>query len=147
MKLGTIEVNGSTVTVFEPPHHEPDFPWVDVEELAGAFLPRAEARRITKLTHGFSVHEGSRTHTVVRNGDRVATIICHAMAQGLCGMIDHKLGHEADDFGGGPAFETYCLAFGRFAADHWHLSFEEMSHAYHNPGGKFMRGTGAEGDP
>lgn len=37
-----------------PPHDEPDFPWVNIEELAGAFLPEKEAKRITQATPHFS---------------------------------------------------------------------------------------------
>lgn len=60
-KLGEISVNGKTVSVFRPPHNEPDFPWVDVEELAKAFLPRQEARRIVKMTHSFG--DGKRARS------------------------------------------------------------------------------------
>lgn len=34
--LATTEINGKPVSFFTPPHAEPDFPWVDVQELAAA---------------------------------------------------------------------------------------------------------------
>ncbi|MGN6548480.1 MAG: hypothetical protein ACTHJ3_01090, partial [Pararhizobium sp.] len=110
-KLGEITVNGKSVSVFKPPHSEPDFPWVDVEELARAYLPRGEARRIVKMTHSFG--GDIRAHATVRNGGRIATIICHAMANGLVGTIDHANGHrgDADE---GPAHREYSLALGVF---------------------------------
>lgn len=135
-KLGEISLNGKTVSVFRPPHNEPDFPWVDVEELAKAFLPRQEARRIVKMTHKFG--DGKRAHATARNGDRIATIICHAMAQGLAMMIDHRNGHCGDPEDG-PAHLAYSLALGVFAADHWPMSFEDIFHAFKNPGGGFLR--------
>jgi len=137
MKLGEIEVNGKTVSVFEPPHAEPDFPWVDVEELAGAYLPRPEARRIVKMTHKFG--GDTRAYATARNGDRIATIICHAMAQGLCATIDVKKGWK-DPEEPGPVHREYCLALGRFAASNWRMSLDEIFHAFNNPGGVFLRG-------
>lgn len=136
-KLGEISVNGKTVSVFRPPHNEPDFPWIDVEELAKAFLPRQEARRIVKMTHKFG--DGKRAHSTARNGDRIATIVCHAMAQGLVGMIDHGNGHRGD-FEDGPAHRAYCTALGVFAAKHWPMSLQDIFHAFKNPGGEFLRG-------
>ena len=137
-KIGEIAVNGKQVSVFRPPHDEPDFPWVDVEELAKAFLPRAEARRIVTMTHKFG--GDVRTCATVRSGDRIATIICHAMAQGLCQMIDWKKGHRGETESG-PAHREYGLAFGAFAAERCPMSFEEIVHAFNNPGGKFLRGA------
>lgn len=138
-KLGEIVVNGKHVSVFRPPHDEPDFPWVDAEELARAFLPKAAAKRMVSHTQHFG--GDVRAVATAANGDRIATIMCHAMAQGLCGAIDQWKGFKPkDDDDNGPSHQAYCLALGVFAADHWPLSFEQMIHAFHNPGGKFMRG-------
>jgi hypothetical protein len=63
------------------------------------------------------------------------------MAQGLCGAIDQWNGFKPQDDGdGGPAHWAYCIALGRFAAEHWPLSFEDLMHAFKAPGGHFMRG-------
>jgi hypothetical protein len=138
-KLGEITLNGKQISVFKPPHDDPDFPWVDVEELAKAFLPRAAARRM--VSHSQRFGGDVRAVSTVRNGDRIATIFCHAMAQGLCGAIDQWKGFKPkDDDDTGPAHDTYCLAMGKFAADHWPLPFDQLIHAFHNPGGKFMKG-------
>ncbi len=132
-KLGDITINGKTVSVFEPPHADPDFPWVDVEELAKAFLPRSAAKRMVRHVHQFD--GDARRYATAKNGDRIATIICHAMAQGLCGAIDQWNGSTEDE---GPAHRQYCLAFGVFAR-HWPMSFEDMFHAFAHPGGQFMK--------
>lgn len=140
-KLGTATIRGKEVSFFEPPHKDgPDFPWVDVKELAGAFLPPEAAVRMVEHAQRFG-GDGERVVTVARNGDDIATIACHAMAQGLCGAIDLWGGFKAKDADdNGPAHWEYCIAAGRFAADNWPLSFEGLMHAFHNPGGHFMRG-------
>ncbi|MCR6671460.1 hypothetical protein [Devosia ginsengisoli] len=139
-KLGTATINGKSVSFFEPPHKDgPDFPWVDVKELAGAFLPPDAAIRMVEHAQRFG-GDGERVVTVTRNGDDIATIICHALAQGLCGFIDQQNGFapaDADD--AGPVHWQYCIAAGRFAADHWPLSFEGIIHAFHHGGGHFMQ--------
>lgn len=143
-KLGEITVNGKQVSVFKPPHDAPDFPWVDVEELALAFLDPAAATRMVGHSHRFG--DTSRVVATTRNGDRIATIFCHAMAQGLCGAIDEWNGFKpADEDDTGPAHWAYCIALGRFAADHWPMSFEDLIHAFKNPGGEFMKDV-REGD-
>lgn len=139
-KLGTIALNGKPVTVFKPPHSEPDFPWIDVEELAGAWLSPAEAKAIVKMTHKYNA--GSRPYTVVRNGSRVATIVCHALAQGVCGSIDHKHGWAGYEDESGPVATAYATTLAAFAKVHWPLPLEDMLHAFQNPGGKFLRESG-----
>ena len=140
-KLGTATIRGKEVSFFEPPHNDgPDFPWVDVKELSGAFLPPQAAIRLVDHAQRFGA-DGERVVTVARNGDSIATIMCHAMAQGLCGVIDQQNGFvpaHADE--AGPVHWEYCIAAGRFAADHWPLSFEGLLHAFHHGGGHFMRG-------
>lgn len=134
MKLGEITIKGSAVSMFAPPHNEPDFPWVDVEELAQAFLPPSAAKRM--VSHAQQFGGDTRTCATARNGDRIATIIPHALAQGLCGAIDQWSGDKADE---GPAFLEYCRAAGRFAADKSPMSIDALIHAFHNPGGKFLK--------
>lgn len=135
-KLGEITLNGKQVSVFKPPHDEPDFPWVDVAELASALMDDGAAARIVKMTRGFG--SDKRAYAVAKNGDGIATIICHAMAQGLCSMVDFHSGWRGDP-DGGAAHREYGFAFGKFAADHWPLSFEDIRHAFNNPGGHFLR--------
>ena len=136
-KLGEITVNGKQVSVFQKPHDEPDFPWVDVEELAKAFLPRARARRIVAMTHKFSVGDGIRTCATAANGDRIATIICHAMAHGLCGLVDWEAGHGKDD--AGPAHTAYSVAMGQFISDRGLMSWQDMLRAFNNTGGPHLK--------
>jgi hypothetical protein len=135
-KLGEINLNGKPVSVFKPPHKEPDFPWVDVAELACAYLGDEAAQSVVRMTREFGVEK--RAYAVAKNGDGIATIVCHAMAQGLCQMIDHQNGWrgEAEE---GAAHREYGFALGRFAADHWPLSFDDIFHAFKNPGGDFLR--------
>lgn len=132
-------VNGREVSFFTPPHDEPDFLWVDIEELAGAFLDPEGAKRMVQHTQNFD--RDRRPMTTAQNGNRIATIVPHAFAQGLCGAIDQWNGFVRDDEedDAGPAHQEYCLVAGTVAAEHWPLSFEEIFHAFKNPGGPFLR--------
>ncbi len=134
-KLGEIVVNGRQVSVFSPPHSDPDFPWVDVEELARAYVSRTRAKRIVAMTKDFG--GTTRAYATARNGDRIAIIVCHAMAQGVCGLVDFENGYR-DEFGEGPVHRAYSLALGVFAAEHWPMDFDAIFHAFKNPGGPFM---------
>lgn len=136
--LARAEINGRPVSFFSPPHTEPDFPWVDVEELAAAFLEAEAAKRMVQHAHDFD--RQNRPVTTARNGDKIATIISHAFAQGLCGAIDQWdgfVGKNEDDTG--PAHDAYCQAAGPVAADHWPLELDQLIHAFHNPGGPFLK--------
>ena len=138
--LTRADVNGKPVSLFSPPHSEPDFPWVDVEELARAFLNRSAAKRMVSHAHEFD--RRNRPVTTARNGDKIVTIIPHAFAQGLCGAIDHWNGFIAkneDDTG--PAHDAYCSTAGRVAADHWPLEIDQLVYAFRNPGGPYLRET------
>lgn len=135
--VGAYEINGKPVSFFTPPHDEPDFLWVDVEGLAKAFLPRAAARKMIKLSHKFETET-----RLARHDERVVTIMCHAMAQGMCGAIDqdqHGYVKADDEWGGGPSETAYSIAAGRMMADHHPLPFSQLAKAFHNQGGPFMR--------
>lgn len=132
------DINGHPVSFFSPPHTAPDFPWVDVEELAAAFLDAEAAKRMVQHAHNFD--RDSRPVTTARNGDKIATIIPHALAQGLCGAIDQRngfVGKDEDD--SGPAYDAYCRAAGHAMADHWPLDLDQLIHAFRNPGGPFLK--------
>jgi hypothetical protein len=132
-KLTTASINGHDVDFFEPPHTEPDFPWVDVLQLARAFLPEEPATLMLKSTQRFD--DGKTVKTIPIEG-RLTTIMCHAMAQGLCGAIDQISDIDED----GPAFKAYCAVAGRVATEHWPMPIGEMLEAFHNQGGPFLRG-------
>ena len=81
---------------------------------------------------------GAGSHA--RHGDKIVTIIPHAFAQGLCGAIDQWDGFvKKDEDETGPAHDAYCRAAGHVAADHWPLDLDQLIHAFHNPGGPFLR--------
>lgn len=138
--LTTAKINGKDVSFFSPPHDEPDFIWVDLEELVLAFLPAADAKRLVK--HAQNFFPGHRSVATARNGDRIATIACHAMAQGVCSFIDVLNGHEkaTDDGMNGPAFREYCIASADVENSHGSLSIQDIGKAFRNNGGPFMRG-------
>ncbi|ANH03598.1 hypothetical protein [Shinella sp. HZN7] len=139
--IGSKEINGRPVGFFTPPHGEPDFLWVEVEALAGAFLPEDAARRM--LEHCQNFDRDNRPVVAAQNGSSIVTIMCHAMAQGLCGAIDqllHDYQKSDDEWGGGPAETAYCVAAGQMMADHWPLPIVQLAEAFHNQGGPFMRG-------
>lgn len=145
--VGTADINGKPVSFFTPPHSEPDFLWVDVEQLAKAFLPRSAARRMLKHSHDFD--RENRPVATARCGNRIATIMCHAMAQGLCGAIDqilHNYVANDDDWGGGPSGAAYCLAAGQMMHDHNPLPIELLGKAFHNQGGPFLRSQRDKGE-
>lgn len=135
-KLGEATINGKAVSFFSPPHDEPDFPWVDVYELARAFVPKPKAKELVERSKRFS--KGPSAVSTARNGAKVSIIMCHAMAHGLMMTIDFGNGWRKDDENG-PAFREYSTAAARMAADKMDLSFEEMAHAFQNPGGPFLR--------
>lgn len=137
--LTRADVNGRPVSFFSPPHAEPDFPWVDVEELAAAFLDAEAATRMVQHTHNFD--RDNRPMTTTWNGDKIVTIVPHALAQGLCGAIDQWNGFVPEgEAGAGPAHDAYCTAAGHVAAEHWPLELDQLLHAFHNPGGPFLKG-------
>jgi hypothetical protein len=139
--VGACEINGHTVGFFTPPHSEPDFLWVEVEALARAFLPEDTARRM--LEHAQNFDRENRPVVTAQNGSSIVTIMCHTMAQGLCGAIDQLGGYQESDeeWGGGPAETAYCVAAGRMMADHWPLPISQLAKAFHNQGGPYMRGA------
>ena len=51
--LGSIAINNREVGFFSPPHDEVDLVWVEVEELARAFLPKDAARKILRMSQEF----------------------------------------------------------------------------------------------
>ena len=59
--VGFKEIKNKKVSFFTPPHDEPDFLWVDLEELAKVFLPDEAAARMVK----HSQHFGMGIHPVV----------------------------------------------------------------------------------
>lgn len=135
--LATAEINGKSVSFFTPPHDEPDFLWVNVEELAKAFLPRAEARKMLRLSQKFETE-----NRLARHDGKVVTIACHAMAQGMCGAIDqilHGYVKKDDEWGGGPSETAYSIAAGRMMAEHRPIPIRDLGTAFHNQGGPFMR--------
>ncbi|WP_276120348.1 hypothetical protein [Pararhizobium qamdonense] len=141
--LDTAQINGKPVSFFSPPHDEPDFLWVDVEELAKAFLPCTAARKMIKLSHKFETE-----NRLARHGTRISTITCHAMAQGMCGAIDqalHGYVKSGDEWGGGPSETAYCIAAGQMMANHSPMPISELGRAFHNLGGPFMRDLRGEG--
>ncbi len=137
-KVGEITVNGRQVSMFTPPHDEPDFMWVDMQELARCFMSANEARKAVEMARQFGGDQ--RTYDMAANGDRLVVIVPHAMAQGFCGARDASEGWTAEDENG-PHTNAYCIAAGVFNADHGpKLSFEQIVSAFHNQGGPFLRG-------
>lgn len=132
LKLASATINDRKVDFFEPPHPEPDFPWVNVHQLAKAFVSKGDALACLKVAQKF----GEGTKTISHNGGLV-TIACHALAQGFCAAWDCKNGFAPDE--DGPIFKAYVTAAAKLCVDERPMEFEETIHAYHNPGGPFAR--------
>lgn len=135
--LATSQINGRPVSFFTPPHDEPDFLWVDVQELTKAFMDDEAAARMVQHAQAFD--PDNRAVATAVNGDRIATIVCHAMAQGLCGAIDLWNGAVLDEDEHGPAHSEYSFALATTANQYAPLDFHEIIAAYKNVGGPFMR--------
>lgn len=138
--VAAVEINGKSVSFFTPPHDEPDFVWVDVEELTKAFLSRPAARRMVKHAQNFD--RKNRAAETAAHNDKIVTIISHPMAQGLCSAIDAINGNEVNREEGmdGPAFREYCTAAAKVGSDRESISFEWIIAAYKNQGGPNLRG-------
>jgi hypothetical protein len=139
--VNSAEINGRMVSFFTPPHDEPDFFWVDVEELARAFLPRAAARKMVKHSQDFD-RTNRAAETAAHNG-KIVTIISHPLAGGLCGAIDQLNGYqdsEEDEWGGGPAFLAYTKAAATIMQGHSSGGIPGLIAAFKNQGGPNLRG-------
>lgn len=132
--VATWPINGQSVSFYEPPHHEPDLLWVDGQQLAAAFLDPDAARILFQMTQRHPERSGAQR---VRSGDRLVTIMCHPMAQGMCMAIDEVNGHPED----GPAFDAYCRAAAKVHQKHWRLPLDGLFAAFHNAGGPVLRKT------
>jgi hypothetical protein len=132
------EVNGKKVSFFSPPHDGPDYVWVDLEELALAFMPADKSTRLVLISQA-SVCGNGRSVTTAINGDRIVTVGCHSQAQGLAAAIDHVNGYRGKGMTG-PAFTDYCFASAEVEADHGEHTFESAVEASRNIGGPFLRG-------
>ncbi|CAN7653255.1 hypothetical protein [Rhizobium sp. LjRoot254] len=134
--LATAELNGARVSFFEPPHSEPDFPWVDLRELTAAVCPpslRAQmVRNAAKICRGVQ-----QPVLTVTNGFDEIEIVSHLTAQAVCATIDeletgcpdpHGLAEEAFL---AVAFDTYSKCYP--------MTVEEVVAAMGNLGGSFGR--------
>lgn len=130
--LASVEINGRIVDFFEPPHEEPDFPWVDAFQLARAFLPKAVAYQQLGLAQQY----GQGTKAISHDG-KIVTIMCHAIAQRMCSFLDCKRGCDIEE--DGPVFNAYSKAMGSIVSEHVDMSVEDISYAFRNSGGKYMR--------
>ncbi|MGJ7039665.1 hypothetical protein J2Y63_002923 [Shinella sp. BE166] len=139
--LGRAQVKDNEVSFFSPPHEEPDFLWVDLEELAKAFLSEDAAIRMVKHTHNFGMV--NRPTTTAVRGDKIVTIVPHPMAQGFCAFIDHENGHvelDQDEWNVGPANLAYTRALAAAHEKFLPLGLEGLAATYRNQGGPQMRG-------
>lgn len=85
--VGQQLVNGHPVTFYTPPHPFPDLLWVDAYELARAYFDHEKAKESEAIAVDMRM-DGERVTGTTRNGDRVVTLIPHAMAQTLCDAMD-----------------------------------------------------------
>lgn len=139
--LGTVQVKDNEVSFFSPPHDEPDFLWVDLEELAKVFLPEDAAIRMVKHTHNFGMV--NRPTTTAVRGDKIVTIVPHPMAQGFCAFIDRENGHvelNEDEWNLGPANLAYTKALADAHMEFMPLGIDGLLAAYRNQGGPYLEG-------
>lgn len=140
--LGTVDIKDKQVSFFSPPHEEPDFLWVDLEELGKVFLPADAAIRMVKHSHKFGMV--NRPTATAVHGDRIVTIVPHPMAQGFCAFIDHENGHvelNEDEWNAGPANLAYIRALADAHKKFMPLGFDGLAAAYRNQGGPNLRGA------
>lgn len=139
--VNAVEINGKMVSFFSPPHDEPDFFWVDIYELANAFLSNDAAQ--TLVNHAQNFDRTNRAAETAAHNGRIVTVISHPLAHGLCGAIDGWNGHTdalEGEWGGGPAFLAYSVAAADIMRGHYGGGFSELMAAFKNQGGPSMQG-------
>lgn len=139
--VGSSEINGQSVAFFSPPHDESDFLWVDLEQLTRAFVSEETAIQLVKTSH--QLGRLKRPTATAHHNGRILTIVCHPIALGVCGVIDHKQGYVSasdSDWNNGPAALAYIKTLAEAQETFAPLSFEQMFAASANEGGPFMRG-------
>jgi hypothetical protein len=138
--LGTKPINGTEVSFFSPPHDGPDFLWVDVKELAMAFLPEDQANRMVGLAQSFG-QEGRAVETTTHQ-DRIVTIAPLPIARGMCDLIDRLNGYVPDETSNwlnGPCALAYVVASSDAQFDYCPLGLQGIGDAFKNQGGPYMR--------
>ncbi|CDN96057.1 hypothetical protein [Agrobacterium tumefaciens] len=134
--LATGKLNGKDVSFFLPPHDEPDFIWVDIGELAAAYLPEAEAVKLVRVAQALTATSGFRPVSTAANGDKISTIGSHPVAQAVCRVIDVANGNTEEN---GPVFLDYCFMSADLEYDHRTLGMTGIIAASKNQGGPFLR--------
>lgn len=119
-QLTTVLVNGRGVAFYPPPAHAKDLLWVDGMQLLCAFMPQVMAETFFR---GVRQLEKGNGYQAVRNGDAIATIISHTVAEGMLASYDVYCGHSFND---GPAAEEYCRACAVVLQEHWGMSAVAM---------------------
>ena len=132
----TQNVNGKPVTFYPSPLEGPDFPWVDIRELAVALdLPFTDDELI-RHAQGFpGSKNGVRS---ISNGPRIVIIVSHPMGQGLAGYADVSRGFQGDDEDHhGPMHWKYCVAAGLSWSELGDFTLNQVFEAFkrHQEGG------------
>ncbi|MDC9808403.1 hypothetical protein [Rhizobium binxianense] len=128
--LGTVEINGQAVGVFTPPQ-EPDFIWVNIDELAAAISSdSATSKMLSKFARNVPF---LKPLTMAVHGSRLVAIGPNQLAQGLCACIDQRNGYKVanpDEWNAGPLTLKFLVAAADAQEAYAPLSFAGMLTAF-----------------
>lgn len=123
-KIIEAAINGHPVSFYEPPHHEPDLPWVEGKRLLYSFAVKGCVR----VSH-------SSLYGLTSRGGAAGDLICHCSAAGMCDVLDRRSGSATI---GGRAFSAYTEALLEAVAAYG-LTGEDFLKALDNAGGPIWR--------
>ncbi|MFG6535798.1 hypothetical protein [Sulfitobacter sp. CS16] len=134
MKAATLQLNGMPVTFHKSPLiGVPDFPWVDILQLAAALDSPYPDDAIVRLCQRFP--DGGDLVKAVSFEGSIVTIVAHPIAQGLAGALDNRDGADRAD--GGPKHNAYSDIAAQAMRDHFKMPLEDAFAAFrrHNTPG------------
>ncbi|ARQ08600.1 hypothetical protein NXC12_CH00509 [Rhizobium etli] len=94
--VGAMDINGHPVSFFTTPHSEPDFLWLDIEELTQAVtVDQRAAQRLFEFARGIPFLK--RPMAMTAHNGRLVAIGSGKLAQSLCACIDANNGYKGAD--------------------------------------------------
>ncbi|MBB2678674.1 UNVERIFIED_ORG: hypothetical protein M2312_002178 [Rhizobium esperanzae] len=134
--VGPMDINGHAVSFFTKPHSEPDFLWIDIEQLTRAVTAdREAAQRLFEFARGIPFLK--RPMAMAAHNGRLVAIGSGQLAQSLCACIDASNGYKAADAEGwnaGPLTLKCIVAIADAQEAYAPLSFVGIAQAFKQQG-------------
>lgn len=134
--IAVSKLNGHPVSIFQPPHQEPDLPWVNVGELLTAICPDHLLGFYRRNVTAIFKRLGCRAFPISDKENEVV-IVSHLMAQALCATIDEMATGCPDPYG--PREEGYVTWAYEAFSKHHPMTLDQAILAFANLGGPFAR--------